>query len=211
MDVRVTAPARHPNGWTESSEGFLSAKLQREVAFESRLELSFIEMLEASDDVLTYQEQPLTVDYHFGGRPRTYYPDFLVALRSGVSVLVEVKPLDQMALQMNLAKWRAALAYTQERGWAFLVTDNRTSLRTLLRRPVDPAFRAAVLKAIEVSPLSFTEYRSSVEGAGLALPPWQDFVALVVQERLEHKRSPFRLALSSSPPRGASAAFAVGA
>lgn len=73
---------------------FYSQKLERTVQYESGLELDIMTLLERSEQVSFYQEQPVAIPYSFKGRLRKYYPDLLVATVDGRCLLVEVKPTD---------------------------------------------------------------------------------------------------------------------
>ena len=63
------------------------------IAFESSLERDFISLLDASDDVISIEEQPVTIRYTLPNeqRSRTYTPDTLFTHKSGSKVLCEVK------------------------------------------------------------------------------------------------------------------------
>lgn len=72
---------------------FPSYKVGRPVAWESSLELRCIWFLEYSTAVKSYEEQPLVVDYiGADGKAAKTTPDFLVHLKRGGPLLIEVKP-----------------------------------------------------------------------------------------------------------------------
>jgi hypothetical protein len=110
---------------------FYSQKLERVVQYESGLELDIMTLLERSDQVSFYQEQPVAIPYSFKGKLRKYYPDLLVATVDGRCLLVEVKPTDSMALSINCAKAIAGRAWAHARGWGWLVVSDRHTLRQL--------------------------------------------------------------------------------
>lgn len=88
-------------------------------------------MFERSDQVTFYQEQPVAIPYNFKGRLRKYYPDLIVATDDGRCLLVEVKPTDSMALNINRAKANAGREWSHARGWGWLVVSDRHTLRQL--------------------------------------------------------------------------------
>jgi hypothetical protein len=125
--------------WGERTGMFWSKKLDRPVCFESGMELTLLRMCERDADVEWYQEQPLHVGYEFRGVTRPYFPDVLIKWLSGSWVLVEVKPVNDMAMAINRAKWDAARQWCAEQGVDFLVTDLRVALSDLLSLDVDAA------------------------------------------------------------------------
>jgi len=57
---------------------FPSVKLERMVAYESLLELDFLYLLDFERDVITYEEQPVTIDYEHNRKQLRYTPDFIL-------------------------------------------------------------------------------------------------------------------------------------
>lgn len=123
---------------------FYSQKLERTVQYESGLELDIMTLLERSDQVSFYQEQPVAIPYSFKGRLRKYYPDLLVATVDGRCLLVEVKPTDSMALSINRAKANAGRAWAHARGWGWLVVSDRHTLRQLEEHVIPAAKRTLI-------------------------------------------------------------------
>ena len=144
---------------SDSSSGhtgvLFSAKLKREVAFESGLERQFLMLLEACDDVVYYQEQPLTVSYYYQGRRRVYCPDLVFSLADGRVVAVEIKPRNGMALHRNWAKWAALSQHCEEKGFGFLVTDGCRSVQDVAKREVRSLSRQAILAAVATGSLDW--------------------------------------------------------
>jgi hypothetical protein len=91
---------------------------------ESALERDFCFLLEFDDSVLTYVEQPVTIDYRDGQHSRRYTPDFLVHYADArPAVLAEIKYQKDIQENQDLleAKFQAADHYARERGWEFRV------------------------------------------------------------------------------------------
>jgi hypothetical protein len=101
-----------------------SLKLNRMVAYESVLELDVIHLLEFSQAVTSYEEQPFKIPYEDeNGKRRHYTPDFYV--QSGKSqAVIEVKPQRFVAKPDNQRKFLVASAWCAEKGVEFqVVTD----------------------------------------------------------------------------------------
>ncbi|MFI6148479.1 TnsA endonuclease N-terminal domain-containing protein [Streptomyces sp. NPDC051109] len=124
-------------------------KLGREVAYESDTELRVIQLLSFAPQVAYYQEQPLAISYRFAGRQRTYYPDLLMTTVDGQCILIEVKPVYEMAMAVNVAKYRAVEAFCRDRGWGLIATDGNRTLSLLENRSVDPRVDTALTAALE--------------------------------------------------------------
>ncbi len=111
--------------------GFYSHKLGRMVQFESGLEFNILSLLERSERVAYYQEQPVVIPYTYNGKEFQYYPDLFVATVDGRGLLVEVKPTDYMALSFNRAKAVAGRAWAHARGWGWLIVNDNHTFRQL--------------------------------------------------------------------------------
>ena len=113
---------RHLTRRTHGLNGlFPSLKTGRMVWFESFLERDFIHLLEFEPSVISFTEQPFTLEYGHQGKTRRYTPDFHVQLASQRQVVVECKPTAFLEHQDNPLKFAAARAWCAERGWAFRV------------------------------------------------------------------------------------------
>jgi len=110
---------------------FHSQKLNRTVHYESGLELEILRLLDRSEQVAYYQEQPILIPYLFKGRHRKYYPDLFVATVQGRGLLIEVKPTESMAISINRAKADAGRAWAHARGWGWLVVSDRHTFRQI--------------------------------------------------------------------------------
>lgn len=117
-----------------------SQKAGRSVAFESRLERDHLLLLDADPQVLTFDEQPVTI--HFAGRTRarTYTPDARVIYRAAPTTLVEVKYTEDLAslapeVRASVAEAHdAARAWCAARGWRFELRTDREILGPALDR-----------------------------------------------------------------------------
>lgn len=110
------------------------------IVYRSSWELGYMMQLDHDDDVTVWASEELVVHYisPIDQRPHRYYPDFMVKRKSGKIEMVEIKPLketklpeattnrrklirESMTFAKNQAKWKAAKAYCDERGWKFVI------------------------------------------------------------------------------------------
>ncbi|WBQ04449.1 TnsA endonuclease N-terminal domain-containing protein [Kribbella sp. CA-293567] len=177
---------------------FSSAKMAREIAAESSIELRFYQLCETATEVTWYCEQPAAIEYYFDGRWRQYFPDAMVAFKDGTRLLVEIKNLMESSLTMNQAKWAAARSWCTERGIGFLVTDGSRTLRSVEEHQPDPEhvqILSDYLKAGTMTWLDQLDLRREVGFSPL------DLTATIVQQGWDHRLAPWRLSLSQSVPR----------
>ena len=102
-----------------------------------------LEMLAKTGDLICYARNDhlaLNVPYEFYGQPRVYEPDFIVRLRSGLQVMLEVKgqPHPETEAKHEAAKrWVAAVNHWGQLGrWYFDVCWDPQQLGEKLRRLV---------------------------------------------------------------------------
>jgi len=172
---------------------FYSSKLNRLIEYESELELEFLLLLEQSDEVMFYQEQPLKVFYEHQGETKIYYPDILLILKDGRSIVVEIKPVFKMALQENLIKWSALRKFCAKKGLGLLVTDGRYSIQQVQHYHINSEFGNAIFAALQSGPLSWRQYK---EIRDIYNPSRNEFIALVLKNKLVWKLIPFTLDFS---------------
>ncbi|MER7766786.1 TnsA endonuclease N-terminal domain-containing protein [Kitasatospora sp. NPDC096140] len=175
-------------------------KLGRAVAYESESELHLIQLLSFAPQIAYYQEQPLAIGYEFDGRPRTYFPDLLVATTDGRCILVEVKPLFEMATAVNVAKYRALAQLCRERGWGLLVTDGHRTRALLEEHRPDPGLGGLIGPLLDDG--TVLGWPHVVAAAGGERPHWMDFAALVLSRGWDWRTRPFRLSIgrATAPP-----------
>jgi TnsA endonuclease N terminal/TnsA endonuclease C terminal len=162
-----------------SVTGFVASGVKaNQAAFESTLERDFMLLAEFDPDVLSYEEQPVRIDYlSADGRVRHYTPDILVTYRQ-TSTSTTLKPplLAEVKYRRDLferwrelkPKFRAARRYAKEQGWIFkIITEveirtpylkNVKFLRQFQRRPINPVDANLLLQ--KVSDLQSTDPES---------------------------------------------------
>ena len=100
---------------------FPSRKTGRMVHYEGLLELDAIYLFETSPLVESYGEQPSTILYPDGGRLRRYTPDFILKLRGGCQVLIEIKPSRSLLQAEIRHKFEQISAFFARQGTVFLI------------------------------------------------------------------------------------------
>jgi len=90
---------------------FASYKNKTQIAFESVLERDFYMMMEFDDNVISYEEQPMTIHYeYYDGKNRRYTPDTLVTYKDKMQKLIEVKYDDELKNDLELQRKLQLLA-----------------------------------------------------------------------------------------------------
>jgi len=186
------------NGTGKAGE-FYSNKMNRLVEYESELEQDFFHWLEQLDEVEFYQEQPFEIPYNYEGKRYVYYPDVLLILKNGKGVVVEIKPVFGMALNINLVKWSELKKFCADEGLGLLITDGRYAIQQIQRYEVNPIYSKAVLESLKTGALSWVQYKKIRDEHS---PTRNDFVAVVLKNRLFWRLSPFMLSVSSNTQGG---------
>lgn len=139
---------------------FPSLKMSRMICFESTIERDYVYTLDFEVDILSFEEQPLTIEYPQNGKVLHYTPDFHVLHTDHRNVLVECKPSHLVESDDNQRKFRAAREWCAERGWDFhVITDtqlragyrleNIKSLTGYARHVLPPHIRGRLYAAFE--------------------------------------------------------------
>ena len=100
---------------------FPSRKTGRMVHFEGLLERDAIYLFETSPLIESYSEQPITIHFPDGGRIRRYTPDFVLDLKNGDQIFVEVKPKRSLEQPDICHKLEQIENYFHRHGQKFLV------------------------------------------------------------------------------------------
>jgi len=170
---------------------FFSAKLNRYIQYESKLERRFYKKLEKMNDVIAYQEQPCKIKYRHEGKEKIYFPDCAVILSDGRRIFVEVKPLFTMAEDQNVCKWHALKKFCEENGYGCLMTTGTKSINHYCEQEYTEAFEIDLLKELdEVGSLSWSEYNKIKTQHDTLI---NDLCTIVLKNDLKFNRGPFRL------------------
>ena len=171
---------------------FFSKKLSRTVYFESLLEEAALMTAEKSPLVTSYQEQPCAISYpSIDGDPGIYIPDLLITLADGRTLLIEVKPLWQMAVTDNRIKSAAAQRFAHEHGWGWItVADAGRTYHDLLHRPINPPAHQALTTALAAGPIDWPRMQQLRQHAAIAA---LDVAAYAAQHNVALSLTPYRL------------------
>lgn len=133
--MKQPAPVRKIGPTRRSVSGYYAFRGEESIAFESTLERDFLVRAAFNLDVLNVISQPCEIPFQHPvtGRRYTYTPDYLLYYRLGDRhyenyprpLLVEVKPQAMWRKHWRewLPKWKAALRYAKDQGWAFHLHD----------------------------------------------------------------------------------------
>lgn len=174
------------------SGSFRSEKLSRTVQYDSLLEEAALRTAEESIHVNRYQEQPCAVPYPSeAGENAIYIPDLLISLADGRHLLIEVKPLWQMAVTENRIKTQAGQRFAHSHGWGWVsVAAAGRTYRDLLDRPIDPPARQALDNGLTEGPIDWStmqQLRQHIPIAAL------DVAAYAAQNNVPLSLTPYRL------------------
>lgn len=145
----ILQPQRVVNEHPRYKSGvFFSEKCQREIQYESNMELEFIKLLEANKKVRFYFEQPVRIPYRRGRRNQTYTPDFALFLDTKEVVIVEIKDLSGMLDNRVQMKMEALLKFCSKRGFGLLFTDGKNTFDKILKAKCNKKLEKAMMNAL---------------------------------------------------------------
>ncbi|WP_068792297.1 TnsA endonuclease N-terminal domain-containing protein [Brevibacillus laterosporus] len=98
-----------------------SLKLESSTDWESSLERDYIKLLEFDQDIISYEHQPLVINYSNQGKAARYFPDFKIITKQHGTILIEVKPEKFINLEENRIKFAVGRMFCQKQGWEFQV------------------------------------------------------------------------------------------
>lgn len=123
---------------------------QTPIVYRSSWELTLMRNLEYNPNVHKWTSEPIAIPYisrekdgtKWIEKRRKYFPDFLVVMKSGKVLLIEVKPLNQVPLNeaqvkfdptmmKNYCKWKAVSAFCKQKGWEFRIMTEKE-----LKKPI---------------------------------------------------------------------------
>ncbi|MBF6175145.1 hypothetical protein IU476_27085 [Nocardia blacklockiae] len=167
-------------------------KLGRETSFDTALEARLLRMLDESEQVDTFTERPLAVDYRLDDAERTHYPTVAARLTDGRTLLIDVVPLARLAVHGNRVALAATRARAHEQGWGWLVfTGGRLGEPDLRGHTVDARHENILRNRLAAGPIAWPEFRGYVDETGIDMV---DFTALVLRHGWRWERGPFQLA-----------------
>jgi hypothetical protein len=154
---------------------FSCSKAVNPCELESTLEYDLATLLEASPDVLSFQTQPFKLTVLLPEGHMTMFPDFLVHLRAGPDVVVEVKPKVRARTLKYMSRFRLEAAALGTDGFGFKVmTEDQIRRQPRLRNAlmirrhrvviVPPLIRVAVIERLLHEPATAAALVSEIVG-----------------------------------------------
>lgn len=114
------------SGWF-SKGSYYSKKMKREIPFRSSWEEQVYKILDKDENIISYIEEPLTINYYFNEKyKRHYIPDLLVTYKDGKQKIIEIKPEFFTTAEKNKAKFKAAREFCNNKKWLFEVWTEKT-------------------------------------------------------------------------------------
>lgn len=170
---------------------FFSTKCNRNIQYESGLELDFIQQLEKNDEILFYWEQPVKVPYRRGKAKDVYTPDFALYLRTKEIVLVEVKTLTDMLDYRVQMKMEGLLHFCSKRGFGLLFTDGKEDLGKFRKQPSNVELEKTILSRLQESrTLRKTECREIIKQCHATQA---ELMKCIIRHNLKFKSRSFKL------------------
>lgn len=123
VDVRDLSPVRFPSSYKAQSHlpgYYWFSRMQGLIAYESRLEMATLMVLDADPRVTQVLAQPFTIHYFNDGRWCKHTPDFLVWHRPQNKVtVINVKPQKYTETPANIQKFSSCDAFCALSGWQY--------------------------------------------------------------------------------------------
>ena len=187
---------------------FPSLKMGRMVAFESLIEQDYLYILDYEANVIAFEEQPVTIQYAWQGKPRGYTPDFLVRREEGCE-LVECKPAALVNGEDNQRKFAVAQEWCKPKDWSFVVVtdqDLRSGMRLanikLLTQYARTGISSETIQWVNSRFSSITTSITLQEGGKLLYPNYPaQGISILLYLAFHHR---IEISLESQPISGAS-------
>lgn len=174
---------------------FYSKKCDRNIQYESQLELDFIKYLENNSKIRFYFEQPTTIQYWRGRRKFNYTPDFGVYLTTGEFVLIEIKNLQHMLENKVQAKIEGLMQFCSDKGFGLLLTDGKHTINHVTKYKLNRKLENALLKAIHNTILRKDEFeliKKEFKGTN------NELYKIIIRNNLKYTSFPFKLSANNN-------------
>jgi len=184
-------PQRTVSNQTKYKSGiYYSEKCNRDIQFESGLELNFIKMLEEIKDVVFYWDQPVKIPYWRNKHKGTYTPDFGIYLKSGEFILAEIKDLPGMLDHRVQLKTEALMNFCHSRGFGLLLTDGKNSVDKLMKIKMNRKLEKEILASLDKSILRKKECMEIMKKCNATQ---NELLKTIIRNKLRFKPYPFKL------------------
>ena len=130
LDWIPTGPTRKIRAKEQGNRGlFPSLKVPNEIIeYESCLERDFFLVCDHAPDVIKFQHQPVSIEYHNKeGKRRIYTPDIYIEFHNGMRAILEIKYQSEVIEKSKVyeERWSKARKWCKERGMIFsIITEN---------------------------------------------------------------------------------------
>jgi len=147
---------------SKSINVFRGRKASDEITYtESPLEADLCYHFEFDPKIISYQAQPLSLEYFFEGATHTYYPDFEVFYEDGTTSYIEVKYIADVARFESFNEWEEAIRRAASKhGKGFIVLkedfirqqplyENLLNLWSAVGIPINKVFLAHLISVLD--------------------------------------------------------------
>lgn len=143
--LRPKKNGRYKQGYVnpKACKKLYESQENRPIIYRSSYERRFIQWLETSRQVVRWGSECVSIPYvsPIDNKTHTYYPDYIMELDNGETVLVEIKPWHETqpppagtpqntyvwtTWVRNSAKWDAALRFAAKHGMKFKIFTEHT-------------------------------------------------------------------------------------
>ncbi|WP_280498805.1 sigma factor-like helix-turn-helix DNA-binding protein [Nocardia cyriacigeorgica] len=163
-----TDSARTLDGDDDGRGRFYLDKVGRDVGFDSGLEARLLGVLNADEQISTFQEHPDAVLYRVDGEEGVHFPTAAARLADGRIALIDVQPLGRIAYRDYRARAAAARAHAHSNGWGWLVwTGSTIGVPEVAERRVDTALEARLTEMVEQGAATWPALRQLRADTGL--------------------------------------------
>ncbi|WP_079908699.1 TnsA endonuclease N-terminal domain-containing protein [Paenibacillus sp. 32352] len=150
-----------------------SSKSLKIIHAESLLERDYVRMCNFDPTIIKIYYQPVGIRFHYDGRKRRYFPDYLIVTRDNRYYLVEVKLKEFVGSNLNRAKFYAATKLCEEKDWTFIVVTeeqirqghfqkNLRLLHEVKRYKINPAIAEYIKAMLEhIGPQTVSDLRNA--------------------------------------------------
>ncbi|TNJ63771.1 hypothetical protein FE784_23925 [Paenibacillus hemerocallicola] len=150
-----------------------SSKSLKIIHAESLLERDYVRLCNFDPKISKIYYQPIGIHFHYDGRNRRYFPDYLVFTRDSRCYLIEVKLKEFVGSNLNRAKFNAAVKLCEEKDWTFLVVTedqvrpgylqkNLRLLHEVNRHKIIPSIAEYIMEMLKfMGPQSIVDLRNA--------------------------------------------------
>jgi len=173
-----------------NSGKIFSEKCQREIQYESGMELAFIKQLEQLKNVKFYYEQPVQIQYIRGRKKQTYTPDFGVLLDTNEFFIVEIKDLCGMLENKVQMKIEGLMDFCSKKGFGLLLTDGKNTINKIKKIKCNRKLEKEILSAIAGNILRKKQCDEIMKRYKSTQP---ELLKIILKNNLKYRSFPFKL------------------